>query len=112
MIQPLGSRVLVKPLSAEGTSEGGIILPDSAQKKPQEGKVIAVGTGHIMDDGSVRELQVKTGDVVIYPEYGGTEIKISGEEHLLIEEDSILAIKEPTEKPKRRAKSKRTAKKK
>jgi chaperonin GroES len=89
---------LVLPLTAEDVSQGGIILPDSAQKKPQEGKVKAVGTGHVLDDGSIRPMQVKVGDIVIYPEYGGTEIKIGGTEYLLIDEDSILAVKTPEPK--------------
>jgi chaperonin GroES len=112
LIQPLGTRVLVKPLSAEDRSEGGIILPDSAQKKPQEGKVIAVGTGRVLEDGSVRPLTVKKGDVVIYPEYGGTEIKISGEEYLLVDEDSILAVREPEKKAAARKPAARKSKKK
>ncbi len=112
MIQPLGTRVLVQPLSAQDRSEGGILLPDSAQKKPQEGKVIAVGTGRVLDDGSVQELAVKKGDIVIYPEYGGTEIKIAGEDYLLVDEDSILAIKEPDKKPAAKKSAKRVKSKK
>ena len=94
MLQPLGDRVLVKPLAAEETSAGGIILPERAQEKPREGEVIAVGPGKLLDTGERKAMGVKTGDVVVYSEYGGTEISWEGDDYLLIDEGSILAVKE------------------
>ncbi len=93
MLQPLNDRVLVKPLEAEEKSAGGIILPDTAQEKPREGKVIAVGPGRILDDGKRQQMSVKVDDIVVYTEYGGTEVKVDGEEYLLVDEGSILAVK-------------------
>jgi chaperonin GroES len=107
MLKPLGSRVLVKPSESEGKSSGGIILPDSAQKRPQEGKVIAVGEGRTLDSGKTEPVAVKVGDIVIYPEYGGTEIKIDDEEYLLVDADSILAVRVPEQKPKKKAAKKK-----
>ena len=104
MITPLGGRVLVRPLDSEVTSSGGIILPDSAQKRPQEGKIIAVGEGKTLDSGEVEELPVKAGDIVIYPEYSGTEIKLDDEDYLLIDADALLAVREPEKKPAKKAK--------
>ena len=91
-IVPLGDRVLIKPLETEEKTKGGIVLPDTAKEKPQEGEVIAVGKGKTLDDGTVRPLEVKVGDKVLYGKYAGTEIKIDGEEHLIAREDDILAI--------------------
>ncbi len=88
MIQPLGDRVLIEPSEAEDTSAGGIILPEAAQEKPREGKVIAVGPGS--DD---EPMNIKEGDIVIYTQYGGTEIRVGDKEYLLIDQDSLLAIK-------------------
>jgi chaperonin GroES len=102
LIQPLGSRVLVRPLSEEEQTSGGIVLPDSAKKRPQEGEVLAVGPGRVLDSGEVAPMTVKKGDIVIYPEYGGTEVKVSGEDLLIIDEDSILAIKEDSPKGKKK----------
>jgi chaperonin GroES len=93
MLQPLGDRVLVKPLEAEEKSAGGIILPEKAQEKPREGEVIAVGPGKLNDKGERKELTVKVGDTVVYSEYGGTEITYEGTDYLLIDEGSILAVK-------------------
>lgn len=93
MLQPLGDRVLVKPLQAEEKSAGGIILPEAAQEKPREGEVIAVGPGKLNDKGDRKPMNVKVGDVVVYSEYGGTEISHEGEDYLLIDEGSILAVK-------------------
>lgn len=107
MLKPLGGRVLVKPSESEAKSSGGIILPDSAQKRPQEGKVIAVGEGRTLDSGKVEPVPVKVGDIVIYPEYGGTEIKVDDEEYLLIDSDSILAVRVPETKPKKKPAKKR-----
>jgi len=93
MIKPLHNRVLLEPLKEQEKSAGGIVLPDTARKKPQEGKVLAVGPGKLTDDGKTLPMSVKKGDIVIYPEFGGTEVKIGDKEYVLIEEDSLLAIK-------------------
>ncbi len=94
MLQPLGARVLVQPLEAEETSAGGIILPEAAQERPREGKVIAAGPGEIGDDGEPMGVAVDEGDIVIYASYGGTEVEIEGEEYLIITESDILAVRE------------------
>lgn len=92
-IQPLGDRVLVKPLEAEEKTKGGIVLPDTAKEKPQEGKVVAVGSGKVLDDGSTKALEVKAGDKVLYGKYSGTEVTTKeGEEYLIMREEDILAI--------------------
>ena len=91
--QPLGDRVIVESESAEQTTKSGIVLPDTAQEKPQTGKVIAVGTGRVTEEGKEIPLKVKEGDVVIYAKYGGTEIKVDGDEYLIVKESDILAIK-------------------
>ena len=91
-IKPLGDRVLVEPLSAaDEEKKGGIIIPDTAKEKPQEGKVIAVGPGRKTDDGKVLPMNVKKGDRVLMPKYGGTEVKIDDKEYQLVREDDILA---------------------
>ncbi len=94
MLKPLGDHVVVKPLSKEEKTEGGIILPDTAKEKPQEGEVIAVGPGRLLENGRRVEPEVKVGDKVIYAKYGGTEVKIEGEEYLIMRENDILAIRE------------------
>ncbi|MGB4504531.1 MAG: co-chaperone GroES [Syntrophaceticus sp.] len=94
MLKPLGDNVLVKPLSNEEKTEGGIYLPDTAKEKPQEGEVIAVGPGRMLDNGTRVAPEVKVGDKVIYAKYGGTEVKIGEEEYLIMRENDILAIKE------------------
>lgn len=91
-VRPLRDRVLVKPLTEKEVVKGGIIIPDTAKEKPNEGEVIAVGNGRILEDGKVQPLEVKKGDKVIYSKYGGTEIKIEGEEHILMKEEDILGI--------------------
>jgi chaperonin GroES len=91
-IKPLHDRVLLKQSEGEEKTKGGIIIPDSAKEKPIEGKVVAVGSGKRLEDGSVRAPQVKEGDTVLYGKYSGTEVKIGGEEHLIVREDDILAI--------------------
>ncbi|HLD40849.1 MAG TPA: co-chaperone GroES [Candidatus Omnitrophota bacterium] len=92
-IQPLGDRVIVKPLEAESKTKGGIVIPDTAKEKPQEGKVVAVGKGKVSDDGKLQALEVKTGDKVLYGKYSGTEITTKeGEELLIMKEEDILAI--------------------
>jgi len=92
-LQPLGDRVVVKPIPQEDITKGGILLPDTAKEKPQEGKVIAVGPGRLTDDGTRLAMDVKKGDVVIYAKYGGTEIKEDDEELIILRESDILAKK-------------------
>ena len=93
MLRPLGDKVVVKPSEAEDTSAGGIILPDAAKQKPQEGTVLAVGPGRILDNGERRSLTVQVGDTVIYSKYGGTEFKDGGDTLIILDEDQIYAIK-------------------
>ena len=90
--RPLSDKVLVKPSEAESQTSGGIFIPDSAKQKPQEGEVIAVGPGRILDDGSRSTLTVSTGDKVIYSKYGGTELKLDGQEYMILDEDQIYAV--------------------
>ena len=90
-IRPLGDRVLVLPIEQEEVKKGGIIIPDSAKEKPQEGKIVAVGPGK-HEDGKLVPLNVKKGDRVLYSKYGGTEINIDGKDHLIMREDDILGI--------------------
>ncbi len=91
-IRPLQDRVIVKRIDEEETTKGGIIIPDSAKEKPQEGKVIAVGKGKILEDGKLQKLDAKKGDRVLFGRYSGTEITIEGEEHLIIREDDVLGV--------------------
>jgi len=92
-IQPLADRLVVKPIEREEVTKGGIVLPDTAREKPQEGKVIAVGPGRLSEDGKRIAMDVKVGDVVIYARYGGTEYKIEDEEVMILRESDILAKK-------------------
>jgi chaperonin GroES len=91
-IQPLGDRVLVEPIKEDEVKKGGIIIPDTAKEKPQQGKVIAVGSGKLDDNGKVIPLHVKKGDKVLMPKYGGTEIKIDNKDYLILREEDILGI--------------------
>lgn len=91
-IRPLHDRIIVKRVEEEERTTGGIIIPETAKEKPQRGKVIAVGKGKITDDGSVRALDVKAGDTVLFGKYSGTEIKIEEVNHLIMREDDILAV--------------------
>ena len=91
-IRPLQDRIVVKRIDAEKTTKGGIIIPDTAKEKPIEGKVVAVGNGKVLKDGKVRPLEVKVGDTVLFGKYSGTEVKIEGEEHVLLREDDVLAV--------------------
>ena len=93
-IRPLQDRILVKRLDEEERTKGGIIIPDTAKEKPQEGKVIAVGGGKVSEDGKVHPLDVKKGDRVLFSKYAGTEVTLDGEEHLIIREDDVLGILE------------------
>ena len=92
-LQPLGDRVVVKPMPKEEITKGGIVLPDTAKEKPQEGKIIAVGPGRLTDDGKRISMDVAVGDVVVYAKYAGTEIKEDGEELIILRESDILAKK-------------------
>lgn len=92
MLKPLGDRVVIKALEREEKTKSGIVLPDTAKEKPQEGKVIAVGTGRVLDNGQRVPLEVKEGDKVIFSKYAGTEVKIEGEEYLILSERDVLAI--------------------
>jgi chaperonin GroES len=91
-IRPLHDRVVVKRVEEDKTSAGGIVIPDSATEKPIEGKVIAVGNGKILDNGEVRKLDVKKGDKILFGKYSGTEVKVDGEEYLVMREDDIMGI--------------------
>ena len=91
-VKPLGDRVIIKPLPQEEKTKGGVILPDTAKEKPQQGEVVAVGKGRVTDDGKKIDMEVKTGDKVLYGKYSGTEIKIEGEEYLIVKESEILGI--------------------
>ena len=93
MLKPLGDRIVVKPSKEEEVTRGGIVLPDTAKKRPREGEVIAVGPGKVLENGERAPLEVKKGDVVIYSEYGGTEVTIDGTDYIILDEGSILAVK-------------------
>ncbi len=91
-LHPLGDRIIVKALEAEEKTKSGIVLPDTAKERPQEGKVLAVGKGKLLEDGTVKALEVKTGDRVLFGKYAGTEVKVEGDEVLILREDDILGI--------------------
>jgi chaperonin GroES len=91
-IRPLQDRVIVKRIGEEEKTKGGIIIPDTAKEKPMEGKIIAVGKGKLLEDGKVHPVDVKVGDRVLFGKYAGTEVKIDGEEHLIMREDDILGV--------------------
>jgi len=93
-VKPLHDRILVRRIEEEEKTKGGIIIPDSAKEKPQEGKVVAVGEGKMLDNGTKVPLTVKVGDKILFGKYSGTEIKIEGEEHLILREDDVLGIVE------------------
>ncbi len=90
--KPLGDRIVVKALEPDAKTKSGLVVPDTAKEKPQEGKVISVGTGRLLDDGIVKPLQVKAGDRILYGKYSGTEVNLNGEEYLIVREDDVLAI--------------------
>ena len=93
-LKPLNDRVIVKRVESETKTLGGIIIPDTAKEKPVEAEVIAVGTGRMLDNGTRQPMQVRVGDKVLFGKYSGTEVKICGEEHLILREDDILAVVE------------------
>ncbi len=91
-VRPLHDKVLIQRLDTEETTKGGIIVPDTAKEKPQEGKVIAVGTGRILEDGTKKPLEIKKGEKVLFNKYGGIDISIDGEDYLILREEDILAV--------------------
>ena len=91
-IRPLQDRIVVKRLEGESVTKGGIIIPDTAKEKPIQGRVIAVGNGKILKDGKIRPLDVQVGDVILFGKYSGNEVKLDGEDHVLIREDDVLAV--------------------
>jgi chaperonin GroES len=91
-IRPLQDRVIVKRIKEEEMTKGGIIIPDSAKEKPVEGEVVAVGSGKVLENGTVRKLDVKAGDTILFGKYSGTEIKIDGDDRLILREDDILGV--------------------
>jgi len=91
-IRPLYDRVLIKRLNEETQTKGGIFIPDTAKEKPQQGKVVAVGNGKLQEDGTVRPLDVKAGDTVLFAKYSGSEVKLDGEDHLILREEDLLGI--------------------
>jgi chaperonin GroES len=93
-LRPLATKIVVVAAEEEEKTAGGILLPDAAKKKPTEGKVVAVGKGHTLDDGTVHSLSVSVGDTVIYSKYGGTEVSVEGKDYIILDEDQVYAIKE------------------
>ena len=91
-IRPLADKVLVQRLEAENKTSGGIVLPDTAKEKPQKGKIVSVGKGKLLDDGTRQKVQVKKGETVLFTSYAGTEIKIEGKEYLIMDESDIMAV--------------------
>jgi len=99
-LKPLGDRVVVEVLEEEEKTAGGIVLPETAQQKPQEGKVLAVGPGKVLENGQRVPLEVKVGDRIIFSKYGGTEVTLEGKDYLILDSDSILAVRTDTKKKK------------
>ena len=91
-LKPLGDRIVVKSLDPQEKTKSGLVVPDTAKEKPQEGKVIAVGPGRLLDEGGVKALEVKNGDRVLYGKYSGTEVSLEGEDYLILREDDVLAV--------------------
>ncbi len=91
-LKALGDRIVVKTIEPEDKTKSGLVVPDAAKEKPQEGKVVSVGTGRLLDDGMLKSLEVKAGDRILYGKYAGTEVSISGEDYLILREDDVLAI--------------------
>lgn len=94
MLKPLGDRIICKAVSAEEVTAGGIVLPDTAKEKPQEAEVVAVGPGATLDSGKVAQMDVKVGDKIIYGKYSGTEVKVGGEEYVILRQEDVLAVVE------------------
>ena len=91
-IKPLADKVLVERIEAEAMTSGGIVLPETAKEKPQRGKIVAVGEGKVLDDGSRRKMQIKAGDEVLFTSYAGTDVKVDGAEYLIMDESDIMAV--------------------
>ena len=91
-LKPLGDRIVVRQLDPQDKTKSGLVVPDTAKEKPQEAKVIAVGTGRLLDDGAVKPLEIRNGDRVLYGKYSGTEVSIQGEDYLILREEDVLAI--------------------
>jgi len=100
MLRPLGDRIVVKPAEEEEVTKGGIVLPDTAKKRPREGEVLAVGPGKVLDNGERAPMEVSVGDVVVYSEFGGTEVTIGDEDYVILDENSVLAVKPDAKKKK------------
>lgn len=94
-LRPLHDRIVVKRLESETKTKGGIIIPDSAKEKPIEGRVVAVGNGKLLKDGNLRPLDIQVGDVVLFGKYAGNEVKLDGEDYVLLREDDLLAVTQP-----------------
>lgn len=92
MLKPLGDRIIAKSTGTEDVTRGGIVLPDTAKEKPQEGEAVAVGPGKLLDSGKTVPMDVKVGDKIIYSKYGGTEVKVDGEEYMILRQDDVLAV--------------------
>jgi chaperonin GroES len=103
-LRPLGDRVVIQPTPREEMTKSGIVLPDTAKEKPQEGKILAVGPGRILDDGKREAIDVKKGDKVLYAKYAGTEFKVDGKKLLILKESDLLAIVDTTEEPQKKRK--------
>ena len=95
MLKPLGDRIIAKATGTEEVTRGGIVLPDTAKERPQEGEVIAVGPGKLLDSGKTCPMDVKVGDKIIFSKYGGSEVKVDGEEYIILRQEDVLAILEP-----------------
>ena len=93
-VRPLQDRILIRRVAEEEKTKGGIIIPDTAKEKPLEGKVIAVGNGKVLEDGKVRPMDIKAGDTILFSKYAGTEIKLEGEDHLILREEDVLGVVE------------------
>ena len=91
-LKPLGDRLVIRQFEAQEKTKSGLVLPDSAKEKPQEGKVLAVGTGRRLEDGSLKALEIKSGDRILYGKYAGTEISLEGEDYVILREEDVLAI--------------------
>jgi chaperonin GroES len=102
MLRPLGDRIVVKPGEAEEVTKGGIVLPDTAKKRPREGEVLAVGPGKLLDNGQRASMEISVGDTVVYSEYGGTEVSIGDEDYVILDEGSVLAINPDAKKRKKK----------
>jgi chaperonin GroES len=100
MLKPLGDHIVVRPGPEEEVTRGGIVLPDTARKRPQEGEVVAVGPGKVLETGQRATMEVSVGDIVVYTRYGGTEIRVDGEDLVILDEGSVLAINPEPKKAK------------